>query len=321
MCEAMPTFSIIIPVKPSGQVRALEALRELPADEYPFEVFVAEGTAPSRQRNLAARQAQGDILYFLDDDSRVQKTGLFRCAAAFRNPSVAVAGGPSLTPPSDTFLQRLFGLALASPFGAGAVRNRYRAAGTVRETTEQELILCNMAIRRDIFIKANGFDERLYPNEENELLDRISESFTLIHDPEMAVWRSQRPTLKAFAQQMFAYGRGRAQQTLLAGPRSLMSFLPLLFALYLLLLPFLPVSWIGSFPLVLYGIGALIATLLAVFESGGLAALFLLLVFPLMHCCNGAGLARGFLGGRPAAATDTAALVIRKLKSFDERVW
>ncbi|HEX9023382.1 MAG TPA: glycosyltransferase, partial [Geobacteraceae bacterium] len=136
----MPTFSFIIPVKPGGTVRALGALRQLGEQGFPYEILVAEGTAPSRQRNLAAQQSRGDILYFLDDDSRVAPDCLAECAAALADPSVAVVGGPSLTPAEDTRLQHLFGFALSSPFGAGAVRNRYRSAGAPRETTERELI-------------------------------------------------------------------------------------------------------------------------------------------------------------------------------------
>ncbi|BCS55092.1 glycosyltransferase family 2 protein [Geobacter sp. SVR] len=317
----MPTFSIIIPVKPSGAIKALEALRRLPTDEYPFEVFVAEGTMPSRQRNLAARQAHGEIIYFLDDDSLVTDANLPRCAAVVRDSSVAVAGGPSLTPPSDSFLQRLFGFALSSPFGAGAMRNRYRAVGTARETTEQELILCNLAVRRDIFLEAGGFDERLYPNEENELLDRINSAHRLVHDPGMAVWRSQRSTLRAFMRQMFSYGRGRAQQTLLAGPRSLMSFLPLLFVFYLVVVPFLSDFWVWRFPLALYGLAALFSAVAAAFGSGKPGAAAVLLIFPIMHICNGLGLLKGFVCGKPVVATDDTVVVIRKLKSFEDQTW
>lgn len=317
----MPRFSIIIPVKPGGTITALEALKNL---EYPtelFEILVAEGTCPSRQRNLAAREAQGDLLYFLDDDSRPVPDALQRCAAAFRDSGVAVVGGPSLTPAGDTRLQRLFGAALSSLFGAGAMRNRYRATGSLRRTTEKELILCNLAFRRDLFLDADGFDERLYPNEENELLDRIAAcGQMLLHEPAMAVERSQRPTLTAFMRQMFGYGRGRAQQTLLAGPGSVVSFAPLLLVCYLLLLPLLPAAPLWSVPLFAYAALVAIFSLVAAVGSGRLENLLLLLLFPLMHCCNGAGLLWGFAGGRPLRRRD-GQVVVRRVKGFDQDAW
>lgn len=317
----MPLFSIIIPVKPGGRVAALEALRSLTYAPQGFEILVAEGTTPSRQRNLAARQARGDLLYFLDDDSRPVPEALQRCAASFEDTRVAVVGGPSLTPSSDSLLQRLFGAALTSPFGAGSVRNRYRARGSRRRTTERELILCNLAFRREPFLAAGGFDERLYPNEENELLDRIaSQGYLMLHDPAMAVERSQRPTLRAFMRQMYGYGRGRARQTLLAGVRSPVSFVPLAFVLYLLALPLLPAGGLRLLPLMAYGGLAGISALAALLSSRRPENALLVPLFPLMHCCNGLGMLAGFAGGRPTA-TPRGEPHVRLVKSFEQMSW
>ena len=315
----MPTFSFIIPVKPGGTVKALETLQQLKEQACPYEILVAEGTRPSRQRNLAAQQCHGDILYFLDDDSRVVADCLAQCAEALADPSVAVVGGPSLTPGEDTPLQQLFGLALSSPFGAGAVRNRYRSTGTRRETTERELILCNMAIRREVYLAAGGLDERLYPNEENELLDRISAGgHRLVHCPSLWIMRSQRPTIRAFVRQMFAYGRGRAQQTLIAGSGSIGSFIPLAFVVYPALLGFLPVSLPLLLPAMAYGLLDTCFALGAVYGSGSFSAICLLGLFPLMHCANGIGLLYGLIKGKPRQPSGHAEVVIRRVKELGQ---
>jgi succinoglycan biosynthesis protein ExoA len=317
----MPTFTIIIPVKPGGAVAALEALRRLDYPVQQFEILVSEGTIPSRQRNLAAQQAQGDLLYFLDDDSRPVPDALNLCSIAFEDHSVAVAGGPSLTPASDSCLQHLFGAALTSLFGAGSMCNRYRSVGSLRQTTEQELILCNLAFRRELFLAAGGFDERLYPNEENELLDRISAAgHKLVHEPSMAVERSQRPTLAAFMRQMFGYGRGRAQQTLLAGPRSLISFAPLFFVCYLLALPLLPTGPAWILPLLAYAALAIAFSVGAAMATARLESALVLFLFPVMHCCNGVGLLSGFMRGKPRAQLNGDVRVTR-VKAFDQACW
>ena len=107
-------------------------------------------------------------------------------------------------------MQHSIAMAFASLFGGGGMRNRYRQTGGVRRTSDRELILCNLSFRRARFLALGGFDERLYPNEENELLERISrDGGRLIHDPELAVFRSQRPTFRAFCRQLYGYGRGR----------------------------------------------------------------------------------------------------------------
>ncbi|HKZ16745.1 MAG TPA: glycosyltransferase, partial [Geobacteraceae bacterium] len=215
------TVSIIIPVKPGGKVKALDALRNVDYPAAAVEIIVAEGKCPSRQRNMAAAAAGGDILYFLDDDSIVIPEFLLKAVNHFGNTSVAAVGGPSLTPESDTPLQQAFGLALSSRFGSGGVCNRYRKKGGVRETGDNELILCNLSMRSDVFRAFGGFDERLYPNEENELMDRIrNKGLALVHDPDLAVYRSQRKTFPAFVRQIFGYGKGRGRQTLIGGVNS-----------------------------------------------------------------------------------------------------
>ncbi len=313
----MPTFSLIIPVKPGGFVAAVEHVMNLMAVEPWYEIILAEGNAPSQQRNRAAEAAGGDILFFLDDDSLVQPGNFARCADAMVNPSVAVVGGPSITPDRDSWLQKLFGYALASPFGSGGVRNRYRIQGSVRPTTDKELILCNLAVRRSVFLALGGFNERLYPNEENEFMERVvSAGHTLIHEPTMAVYRSQRSTLKAFIRQMFSYGRGRGEQTLLTSSWSVTSFIPLLFVLYLALLPVaMGISALLIIPLLCYLAGALVASLAVLLSSGRLSAILLPVLFPLMHLSNGIGLLWGLLRGKPAPRR-CGALQIRKLKAL-----
>jgi len=320
----MPTFSFIIPVKPGGFVAAIESLRLIAAPPERFEVLIAEGCSPSRQRNAAANEARGEIIYFLDDDSHVAADCLTLCAGIMEDPRVAVVGGPSLTPAGDSLLQQLIGSALSSLLGAGAVRNRYRACGVTRSTSEKELILCNLAIRRSVFIDSGGFDERLYPNEENELLDRIvSRGMKLVHAPGMAVQRSQRRTLRLFIRQMFAYGRGRAQQTLIAGPGTIIGFAPLFFLLYLALLPLLPWTRLTLTPLIAY-LGLVFGfSAAAMIRSASLSRLLLLPLYPLMHISNGWGLLYGLLGGKQGRSKPcvAAAVTIRRLKGFGQSAW
>lgn len=319
----MPSFSFIIPVKPGGKIAALAPLHCLDSAAFPFEVLVAEGCLPGRQRNLAADQATGDIIYFLDDDSMVAGNCLEVCSQAMSQTDVAVVGGPSLTPASDSTLQQLFGSAMASLFGAGGVRNRYRSTGRRRDTTEKELILCNLAMRRELFRIAGGFDERLYPNEENELLDRIKASgYRLVHAPEMAIQRSQRRSLKQFIRQMFSYGRGRAQQTLIAGGGPAVSFVPLVFVVYLLLVILLMPGGCWLLPLYAYlGLALWFAGQAAV-TAGKMSRLLLMVIFPLLHVSNGVGLICGLLGGKTGIPRDNGCEVtVRRVKTFEQDVW
>jgi cellulose synthase/poly-beta-1,6-N-acetylglucosamine synthase-like glycosyltransferase len=290
------TISLIIPVKPGLEPLALKRILALAWQSDRFELLIAEGTNPSHQRNEAARQAWGEILYFLDDDSQVVSDALQRLERHFSDPRVVAVGGPSLTPVTDTLLQQAIGTVLSSLPGAGGVRNRYRAVGSVRQTTERELILCNLAFRRDVFLAAGGLDERLYPNEENELLDRLrKEGGLLLHDPQLWVERSQRETVTAFIRQMFRYGRGRAEQTRIAGASGIMPFAPLAFVLYLLTLP-LVATPLWLLPLLLYiSVCSFCALHSAVLKRDPLYLLLVPVLFPVLHISNGLGILAGFL--------------------------
>ena len=299
---------------------ACHHLKKVLPDDPRYEILLVEGNAPGRQRNLAAREAAGDILYFLDDDSLVIAGNLAACTNAMSDLAVAVVGGPSLTPAEDSRLQRLFGYALASEFGSGAVSNRYRAFGETRETTDKELILCNLAVRRSVFIALGGFNESLYPNEENEFLERVKAAgHKLLHIPSMPVYRSQRRTLKAFVRQMFSYGRGRGQQTLITSSFPFSSFIPLFFVAYLVIsLIFIKYILLLA-PLVLYVFAAIVSSLLVLLRTRSLLALLLPLVYPLMHIANGVGLLWGLVNGKPGLVRDDS-IKVRVIKAFGESV-
>lgn len=315
------SVSIIIPVKPGGTVKALEALQCIDYPPEAVEIIVAEGKCPSRQRNTAAAAAKGDFLYFLDDDSMTSPRFLQKAVAHYGDASVAVVGGPSLTPATDPLLRQAFGLALSSRFGSGSVCNRYRKIGGVRETGDNELILCNLSMRSDVFSSCGGFDERLYPNEENELMVRIGkQGLKLVCDPELAVYRSQRRTFRAFIRQIFGYGRGRGRQTLISGISSIASFVPVFFVLYILslILADKPVYYL---PLLCYLVLDLI---FAVRESTAAGkpetAPLLFCLFPVLHICYGAGIIWEFLsyGFRKNVASSDNPITLRRVKEFGQ---
>ncbi len=310
----MSTFSIIIPVKPGGFVAACQHLKKILPDDPCYEIVLAEGCAPSQQRNLAAKAACGDVLYFLDDDSLLGPDNFTLCLDGMNDPAVAVVGGPSVTPVGDSWLQQLFGYALASSFGSGAVHNRYHAAGLTRKTTDKELILCNLAVRRSLFLSLNGFNECLYPNEENEFLERVTAAgHTLLHNPSMRIYRSQRSTLRAFVRQMFSYGRGRGQQALITSSYPVTSFIPLFFVIYLVV-ALMGVKYVLLLvPLMIYLTATFISSLWVLRRTGRPSSLLLIGLYPLMHVVNGIGLLWGLLNGKPDAVQDST-IRIRKIK-------
>jgi cellulose synthase/poly-beta-1,6-N-acetylglucosamine synthase-like glycosyltransferase len=238
------TVSFVIPHRPEESFEKTSelALKAAKKNRIKGEIIIVSGNQPSIQRNRAVEKAKGDIVFFLDNDSAIEPHSLRKALSVFRaDPSVAVVGGPSLTPATDTFIQKCFNLVLSSIFAVGPrIRARYCATGTCRATDEYELILANMAIRRSVFKEVGGFNERMYPNEENILINNIrKKGYKTVYHPEMAVYRSQRKDVGQFVKQMLTYGRGRADQTFQQRDSfNLFSLLPVGFVLYLFFLPF-----------------------------------------------------------------------------------
>ena len=199
--------------------------------------------------------------------------------------------------------------------GSFKVRSRYAALGSVREATEKELILCNMMIRRKTFLAEGGFRVDLYPNEENEFLNRLMhQGFGLIYDPRGAVTRHRRKSLWAFCYQAFRYGRGRARQIKVYPCLSdLVHLVPLFFLFYLAALalpwaadlsncPFLSVlrTWLGWSPFLLFALGAVGTGISAAsWHRRFLDSVKVPFLILLRHCFYGAGLFAGFFSPIP----------------------
>ena len=300
MNENVPSITVLIAARPGpAEVKAVAASRALdyPADK--LEIIVARGKQPSAQRNAALKAACGEIIYFLDDDSAPEPGNLRRAVAHFSDSKVQMVGGPNVCPREAPPLEQVFALVLASWLAFGPSRARYAAVGKVRETSEKELILCNQLARRQAMLELGGFNEALYPNEENALMDELQKrGGKLIYDPQLVVHRRPRSSLKAFAKMLMTYGRGRAEQFRLhPTPGSALNFVPPLFCLHLLALPLLvtltPLGVVWLVPLAFYGIAVLAQAV--VLAAGGqvLRSLAAVPLIVLTHILYGLGFWRG----------------------------
>jgi succinoglycan biosynthesis protein ExoA len=309
--DELPTVTVIVPTRPGqAEILAVEAARRLdyPADK--IEILVARGKQPAVQRNAALKMARGQIIYFLDDDARPLPGNLRRAVQHFRDERAKMVGGPNVCPAQAPLLEQVFAVVLSSWLVSASSRARYAAVGQARPTNEKELILCNLLARREAVLELGGFNEALYPNEENALMDELQKrGGILIYDPELLVFRRPRPTLKAFLKMLLNYGRGRAEQFRLhPTPGSALNFVPPLFCLYLAALPFAarfgPVIFL---PLAIYAMGILMQTLGSM-KHGLMRAMLALPLIPVAHIFYGLGFWRG-LFTRPRPATPAAAEV------------
>jgi len=296
--DQLPSVTVLIPTRPDlAEVLAVAGARafDYPTDK--LDILVARGKQPSVQRNTGLKAARGELICFLDDDSLAPPGHLRRAVAHFRDPRVQIVGGPNVCPPDAPELEQVFALVLSSWLAFGPSRARYTAVGAVRATGEKELILCNLLARRDSLLELGGFNEALYPNEENALMDELQKrGGKLLYDPELVVSRRPRRTLKAFARMLMTYGRGRAEQfceTPTLG--SALNFVPPAFLVYLIALPAL-VFFLGKIsllPLTFYALAVALQVLALMPRGGVMRSLRALPLIVLTHLLYGFGFWRG----------------------------
>ena len=250
--EVAPVVSVIIIAnRPSAYLRqALAAIARL--DEPAWEVvgvldepfasddrrfrFLASGpVGPAQKRDLAASQARGAILAFLDDDAYPAKAWLTAALRRFDDPTVWAVGGPGVTPPDDGFWQQMSGWVYASRLVAGPARHRY-----VREPAREvdDYPSMNLLVRKSVFNEVGGFNSEFYPGEDTKLcLEITRRGGRIVYEPDALVYHHRRSLLHGHFGQITAYARHRGYfaRRFPETSRRLPYFVPSLWVAWLLL--------------------------------------------------------------------------------------
>lgn len=226
-----PHYTVIIPMaRYQADQPALASLRAMPPPDGGVQILVAEGVQPARQRNIAVGRAQGDIVVFLDNDCSPSSGYWEKLAAAFARPEVEIVGGPARLRPDAGAWEQIFHALLTHALVVGTVSSRYAPRGKFRAASQTDLILCNLAVRRPTFARIGPLSSDLYPNEENEWLDRAhAAGVGAYYDPDLQIFRPQRASPAQMFLTLFRYGMGRTRQFRVSGWRpTFHQFLPVM---------------------------------------------------------------------------------------------
>jgi len=278
----------------AGQVRAY-----FPQAQVGLATAVRLGGA----RNFLLPAARGHWLYFLDDDVTLGRHVLRSLAElSSRHPDVGVFGGPNDTPPGSSRFQGTQGAVLGSLAGSGPVRRRYTAHRSA-PARERDLILCNLAIKRQAMVP---FDASLTGGEENGLLSQLARTgVPMRYEPSLVVYHDRRPNLRSFTKQMHKYGFGRGQVLVrrVKNVRTLY-LLPVGLLVYLALLPVL--AWLSLWAFVPLGAylawisGGALKVALGYSRARTTAFAVSFLLLPVTHVAYGTGVLLGLVRRPPA---------------------
>lgn len=183
-------FSVIIPAKNEQENigRCLDSILQVEWDPQQFEIIVVDngssdstasiargrgalvlvqpGLSVAALRNFGAARASGELLAFMDADCTVAHSWLRQAAKYLDRDDIVCFGSPPGVPSGATWVQRAW----------YQVRSKKVPLG---ETAWLESM--NMFVRRDVFSRCHGFDEKLVSCEDYDLslrLQRVGKVFT-----------------------------------------------------------------------------------------------------------------------------------------------
>lgn len=318
----MIKYSFIIPIKEiNDYVReSVPEILKIPRDDYEIIIYPDRGreteeawpktrqipsdSGPSVKRNLAMKDARGDFLVFIDDDAYPQKNILDILDEDFKDEKIAAVGGPAITPPNDSFLQKVSGAVYLSSL-SGGFPERYAPVGKKRKIVDWPTV--NLSVRKEAFLRAGGFDTNFWPGEDTkfclDMINKLDKNNDIIYDPRAIVWHHRREGISRHLKQIASYGlhRGYFAKKFPKTSFQFKYFVPSAFLLFIIggaifsffypiILKLYIIGWIA------YGFAMLKAFLdIVIRQKSILVALYSIIYIFLTHIVYGARFIQGFV--------------------------
>jgi mycofactocin system glycosyltransferase len=250
--QTSPSISIIIPVKNRPQ-DIQECLTSLASLDYPKDkveiIVVNDGSTDSTAkviqtfniktihlpqsigasacRNLAAREANGDLLGFTDSDCVPHPHWLKDLSPNFNDERVGIVGGYVSNFYNRSSLDRYEAVKSSLNMGISPFR--------VEEDKSSMAYIpsCNLIIRKKAFSEAGGFQEDLHVGEDVDLCWRIRKlGYHLLYVPRGEVKHKHRNDVLQMLKRRFDYGTSEALLYLRHKDKRKILYLPALYSFF-----------------------------------------------------------------------------------------
>jgi mycofactocin glycosyltransferase len=158
----------------------------------------------SAARNAGVQAAKGEIVAFMDSDCTADHNWLRELLPNFHDPRLALVGGYVDTPRGTSRLDRYE--AVHSPLNMGSKQVIGKGGNAVFYVPT-----CNMLLRKEIYIRTGGLDERLRVGEDVDFCWKLMAlGYRLMYTPEGRVIHKHRNHLFENFRRRFDYGTSEA---------------------------------------------------------------------------------------------------------------
>jgi len=151
---------------------------------YPVKLVSEPGLGFGHARNLGAKTASGDIVFFIDSDCYAEPDWIEKTLPHFdSNPEVAAVTGRTSLWNKESAVARFLAC----------------VGGRMNMPTQPRFVkiapTMNLALRHEVLNEVGGFDEALIRCEDTDLTYKISRSHKILYEPNAVVWFKGSPTL------------------------------------------------------------------------------------------------------------------------------
>ena len=227
--QIYPTISIIIPVKNRPDIR--DCLKSLELLDYPKDkievIVVDDGSTDSTAqviqtfkikaihlthtigasacRNLAVKEAKGELMGFTDSDCVAHPNWLKELVPYFEKENVGIVGGYVSNFYYRSALDRYEDT--KSPLNMG----RHSFGAEDAKSSNAYVPSCNLIIRKKAFLEVSGFQRDLNVGEDVDLCWRVRKlGYYLLYRPQGEVKHKHRNNVMSMLKRRFDYGTSEA---------------------------------------------------------------------------------------------------------------
>jgi cellulose synthase/poly-beta-1,6-N-acetylglucosamine synthase-like glycosyltransferase len=170
-------------------------------------VVLTEKVGQGDKKNIGVACASGELCAFIDDDAYPRSDWLKNSLKYLEDPTVVAVGGPGITPPNDSLMQRAGGLIYSLPIGSGNFSSRYAAKKT---NNIGELPGYNLIIRKSFLNEIGGISVAYRSGEDSILsynIVKLGKKFQYADD--VIVYHHRRPLFISHLKQISTYALHR----------------------------------------------------------------------------------------------------------------